>query len=253
MAASWECAPVPQQRHQPMAAQAAGNPRWVQHMQPASEETLSRLTPHVNHTFAFKLRLKASAEPEKKLFYLSKVPKESQRERSYPPTPSTTARGPTALLGGSILFRKQEMLLGFLLCSLSEPGAPCTHFISSSYWTRLPMIVNHPGDFFGRFDSFMPMTSWPPDTFSYIRTSSTVGPFIVILLRPKGQRERNYRHSHLRCKKYGFQTSINKWECECWEHKIAQLWVSAEALLFTEHLCVYKYSAPDRAKSWFWY
>lgn len=152
-----------------------------------------------------------------------------------------------------MLFRKQEMLLGFLLCCLAEPGAWCTHFISSSVWTRLPMIINHPGDFFGKFASFMPMTSWPPDTFTYIRTPSTVGPFIVILLRPKGQRERNYRHSHLRCKKYGFQTSINKWECKCWEHKISQLWVSAEALLFTEHLCVYEYSALDRAKSWFWY
>lgn len=65
------------------------------------------------------------------------------------------------------------------------------------------MTINHLGDFFGNFVSFMLMTLLPPDTFIHIRTSSTVVLFIVILLRPKGQRERNYRHLYQRCKKIG--------------------------------------------------
>lgn len=55
------------------------------------EQTL--LIPHINHTFVFKLRLQQSSEPEQRFFYLSKVPKESQREGSYHPSKALLPEG----------------------------------------------------------------------------------------------------------------------------------------------------------------
>lgn len=215
----------------------------------AGEETLSRLTPRVHLTLTFKLRPEASAEPEQRFFYLNEVPKEFQRERSCHPTPSTAARGPAALLGGSILLRKWEMLLGFFLCSLSESGTfyfffwlnKAAHECKSSWWFLWKVCLIYARDLVASWYLYLHQDFFHSRAI-YCHTPET-----------RGAEERSYKHSHPRCKNYGFQTSINKWECECWEHKIAQLWVSAEALLFTEHLCVYEYSALDRAKSWFWY
>jgi len=149
-----------------------------------------------------------------------------------------------ALWWGSRQGGRWQEPFGFLACYLPEPGVHGMCFISSAGRNGLPMIINLLSDSFGKFDSFMLLTSKHPDTFMYIRTYSTVVPFT--------RKELQALTSKMQ-KKYSFERSINKWECECWEHRIIQHWVSAEALLFTEHLCAYEYSALDRAKSWFWY